>query len=408
MSNMQPQYNERVRVDEEHGAVSITDFSVSDRQVAEYFALYNPDQREDRLEAAIRAGVLALKSVDVGERVDYVKKEFEQLRSDVEKKMDDTVRDVAEYLGEDGKMSRMMERYVGEEGEVFKAMDEYIGEDGEVNEMGREMAEEWAAMMDPRNEKSPLNLLRKEILGRLDEVRDGFAKRMGEKSVEDVTPIKGRKFEEYCLDEVSKLVRVTGDKIKDTSKTTGSKPGGKKGDFVVEIAGTDTSITIEVKDQGGISENKVMSLLDNSMANRGADFGLFIIKNVEAFPKSMGWFHDFGSTNKLAVALGSKADGNARDWTIHKELLLVAYKWARAKAIANKLDAESVDAKAIMAKMNEVRASLSGLSTIKKHATSIANTANKIRGEADTVTRTANDALDDVSGSLEKAGVEGR
>ena len=402
----------RVHVDEERGAVSITDFSMSDPQVAEYFASQAPDQREDRLEAAIRAGVLALKSADVGERVDYVKKEFERLRTDVEKKMDEAVRDMDGYLGEDGRMPRMMEEYIGKEGEVSKLMEKYIGEDGEVREVSRKLATEWAdtlrQSMDPRNEKSPLHGMRQDILDKLDTMLKGMAERMGEKNIEQKTPLKGLEFEEYCRQEVGRMAHVTGDAVEDTSKIPGNVPNAKTGDLVIDVSDTNVRIAIEVKDIGRMSENKASDVLDDVIENRGANFGLLIVKNVEAFPGHMGWFHEFGSTKKLAVALGSKSDDDARDWVIHREILLIAYKWARARAMASALDAGRVDAKAIAAKMNGIRESLSGLPSIKRQVRTIEGAAGKIRVMVDEVTDAAKTALDDVDASLKKTGLKRR
>lgn len=412
MSVIQAQYtDERVRVDEEKGVVTIADFSMSDKQVAEYFASHAPDQREDKMKAAIRAGVLTLKSVDVGERVDYVKKEFELLRTDVEKKMDDAVRGMDGYLGKDGMMPRMMEWYVGKEGEVFKAMERYIGEGGEVSEMAKKLAAEWAdnlrQSMDPRDEKSPLHGMRQDILGRLDMMLERIAQRTGEKNIEQKTPLKGREFEEYCLREIGRLAHVTGDTVEDTSKTPGSVPNAKKGDLVLAVAGTGVRIAIELKDVKKISVNEASDVLDGAIENRGADFGLLIVKNREAFPRHMGWFHEFDSTNKLAVALGSESDGNARGWTIHREILLIAYKWARARAMANALDVGRVDAKTIAAKMNDIKGSISSMSGIKRQVTTIEKAASNIRSLADEVTDNVNTALDEVSTSIRKTGAKG-
>lgn len=398
----------RVRVDEERGAVSITDFSMSDPQVAEYFASHAPDQREDRLEAAIRTGVLTLKSTDVGERVDYVKKEFERLRADVEKKMDETVRDMDDYLGADGKMPRMMEEYIGKEGEISKIMEKYIGEDGEVREVSRKIAMEWAnemrQSMDPRNEKSPLHGMHQDIVNNLDRMREGMAERMGEKNIEQKTPLKGQEFEEYCRQEIGRMAHVTGDVVEDTSKIPGNVPNAKTGDLVIDVIDTDVRIAIEVKDIGRMSEKKASDVLDDVMNNRGANFGLLIVKNVEAFPGHMGWFHEFASTKKLAVALGSKSDDDARDLVIHREILLIAYKWARARAMASALDTGRVDARAIVAKMNGIRDSLSDLPSIMGQVKTIEGAAKKIRVTVDDVTNAAKAALDDVDTSLKKTG----
>lgn len=388
---------QRVRVDEKRGVVSITDFSMSDREVVEYFASQDPGLYEDRLEVAIRTGVLALKSTYVGERVDYVKKEFERLKTDLEKQMNETVRGIDGYLGNDGTMPRLMKAYVGEEGEVFKVMERYIGEGGEVSGMAKKMAEEWAdtlrQSMDPRNEQSPLHYMHQDILDRLNTMVKGI----GGKDIEQKTPLKGQKFEEYCRSELGELTHVIGDTLEDTSKTTGSVANSKKGDLVATVAGTDARIVIEVKNVTEMSEREASDVLDDSMENRGADFGLLVMKNVEAFSKSMGRFHEFNSTNKLAVALGSKSDD---DNIIHREILLIAYKWARARVAANSLETGTVDAKAMAEKMKKVKDSLSKLSYIKGKATTIKNTADDIHRTAGQMTDDINTALDDVHESL--------
>ena len=413
MASTQAQYVDgKVQVDEGSGTISITGFTLKDREVAEYFASQDPGRREEMLEDAIRAGVLALKSVDVGKRVDYVKREFEQLRNDVEKSMDKTVQDMEGYLGEDGKMPRMMEEYVGENGEVFKAMEKYMGEGGIVSETARDMAAEWAdklrASMDPREEKSPLRSMRQDILDKLDGVMEQMAQRMGEKKVTQKTTIKGYEFEEDCIRRISKIAHVTGDVVADTTTEAGDVPRSKKGDLVIEVADTHARIAIELKDVRSLSVNKTRDTLDEAIKNRAAHFGLLIAKNVEAFSAKAGWFHEFGSADKLAVALGSEADDeeDTDGLAVRDEILLIAYKWARARAMANALDEKSVDAKTIAAKMNDVRGHISGLSKIKRQATSIIKSANSINGLVRDVIDDANADLDDAIASLQKASPE--
>lgn len=50
-------------------------------------------------EAWIYENVLMLKLVDVEKHVDYVRGEFERLRNDVERRMDEAVRGMEGYLG---------------------------------------------------------------------------------------------------------------------------------------------------------------------------------------------------------------------------------------------------------------------------------------------------------------------
>ena len=178
--------------------------------------------------------------------------------------------------------------------------------------------------------------------------------------------------------------------------------------MVLEITDAGVRITIEVKDIKKMSVGRASDVLDGSIENRGADFGLLIVKNREAFPRQMGGFHEFGSTNKLAVALGSESDGDARDRTIHREILLIAYKWARARATSNAPDVGRADAKTIAAKMNDIRESTSSMSGIKRQVTTMEKAASKIRVLADEAADEVSAALDDVSASLKKTGAKRR
>ena len=59
--------------------LTITDFQTTDPEVVGYFEKIKPELRQDRLVSTLRTGVIALKDAQIGERVDYVEKEFQKL-----------------------------------------------------------------------------------------------------------------------------------------------------------------------------------------------------------------------------------------------------------------------------------------------------------------------------------------
>ncbi len=61
------------------------------------------------------------------------------------------------------------------------------------------------------------------------------------------------------------------------------------------------------------------------MRNRGAEYGIFVIKFREGMPKRVGVFNEFRK-NILVVALGSKEENS-----LIPHLLRVAYEWARLR-----------------------------------------------------------------------------
>ena len=61
------------------GKLTITDFQTADPEIVEYFDKQKPELRQDRLVSTLRTGVMALKGAQIGERVDYVQKEFQKM-----------------------------------------------------------------------------------------------------------------------------------------------------------------------------------------------------------------------------------------------------------------------------------------------------------------------------------------
>ena len=380
-----------VSIDRGSGTLKIAGFRMQDGEVAEFFASQESSLLEDRLAAVIRTGVMALKSADVGERVDYVKREFGVLKGSLDRIMSESASSMDGYLGENGKVRQALEKYVGEDGTMSRT----------AGEFAREWAETLRRSMDPKEESSPLHGLRVDIMERLDGIADGLAAREATKEVEKKTPLKGYPFEDYCMRTIDEFAHHNGDSVSDTTRNVGDVKRSKKGDIVVDVGGS-ARVVIEVKDVGKISEDDARRVLDESIRNRRADFGLMVVKNAEAFGRTRKNFLEFASSDKLAVALGSGVDGDA-DSAVSDDILLIAYKWARARAIANARGSTEVDAKAISDKIEAVRASVKPLSSVITHAKNIEEEAGKIRDDVKDVIDSTKDALDDVESALRRA-----
>lgn len=80
-------------------------------------------------------------------------------------------------------------------------------------------------------------------------------------------------------------------------------------------------MVIEVKDWQSIDGFGIKSNMEESLENRDASYGIFIIKNVEALPDYMGWFHDYPKDKYLVCALTDENEN-----TLHEEILHMAYQ----------------------------------------------------------------------------------
>ena len=391
-----------IQIDEVSNTITVTDFTLSDSDVTEYFVSQDPQQLEKRLKIVIQTGVLALKSTDVTTRVDYVRKEFAQLKHDMDAKIENAIQSMDNYFKPEGSIPTIMEKYLGNDGEVNKILDEYVGETGNMRAAISDMVSNWTKnlqeSMDPNNENGLLSDLKRDIIERLEEIKKNIAHSEGVESMKSKSTAKGVEFEDECYDMISAIAKIQSDDVSNVSKEIGHVSKSKSGDILVEIARSKARIAIEIKNVAAITRNEIKDGLDAAIKNRGAHFGLCILNNVESVKKSMSWFHEFDSGDKLAVALGSTSD----EAVLHEELLLIAYKWARAKALENIQSRGDIDTGMLAARMNKVREQIQELSTIKTQVKNIENATDSIKNTITEVTESVTTTLDSISDAFQQ------
>jgi len=155
------------------------------------------------------------------------------------------------------------------------------------------------------------------------------------------------------------------------------------------------NITYEVKDVGNYSLPAIQKSLEESMINREALFGVFLVKNVESLPQSVGWFNEYDG-NKLVCALGSE---NSDD-KLHGEILLISYKWAKAKVMLQVLRESQIDAEFIQNKITKIQKKLAELSRINTQCTNIETASEKIRTIAKSLKVDIDTELNEILGSM--------
>jgi len=327
------------------GKLIITDFQTADPEIVEYFEKQKPELRQDRLVSTLRTGVISLNSAQIGERVDYVEKEFQKLNQ----KQSNTLGLALQ------EMESMCDGYMGENGKFRQIMTENF------------------------------SILRQEL---------GIKEK--EDELKSRTTLKGADFEDHCEDLLGRTAKVFGDIIEKTTSVAGKVNRSKKGDFVLTIANSSKKITFETKDVGSISANEIRKILDESIENREASYGILVAKSVEAFPKSIGWFQEIGN-DKLVVALGSDSGE-----PFHDELLLIAYKWARAKVNSQNLEEKHVDAKLIESKIETIKQKIQKFRTIKTECNNIEKASNSIKTTTEVLAKEIGIELDYMNKNLEQ------
>jgi hypothetical protein len=95
------------------------------------------------------------------------------------------------------------------------------------------------------------------------------------------------------------LVSVAGDSLDDVSTFVGER-GSKKGDKTITPRGGCTIVT-EEKCTVRISESRARSILEEAMANRGAQFGMLIVDEESKVPGNQP-FHLIGDDKVVVVA----------------------------------------------------------------------------------------------------------
>lgn len=377
MTQEAPGSDSVIAIDEDE--LAIRNLRLSDPDVVEYFRDQRPELRQERFVTAVRTGVIALKSTDVSERVDYVEKRFQKMG----KRFDDSLSDALDKMGE----------YLGDEGTMHGIAKEYLGKDGALVR----------DVLNPEAEGSPLYRLRRAMTDEVDRLRTDLGLKKGAKEVASTTPLKGRVFEEYCGEILEDYTMGHGDMVENTADVLGSLRG-KKGDLVVTLNGSDDRIAFELKDVDRISSPDVRKTLDESIKNRDASYGVLVAKYVESLPGGV-WFQEMDG-NKLVVALGSREGGKEDDAVPHKGLLIVAYHWAKARIVTDKLAKRGIDTGTITEKTALIRSKIKEMARIKSECTNIRKSADNIESRVKELESGIREALDGITSSLDSVGAE--
>jgi hypothetical protein len=257
-----------ILIDDKNGFVSLKDITIEDPTLYQIVKDIESEQREGFIKTALVIGAIGLRNMVIAENVDFVEKEFEQIRHELELQRERMETKIKEVFNINDSSSPL--------GSLVKILSQYFDADtGTV-----------ADLLDPDNSNSPLHRLRSDLEAKMDEVNTSLKVRSEVDKVVLTTPLKGGEFEELVESQLIQITNHYGDNVKYVGDNRGRR--GKKGDFVIYIGGDETrTIVIECKDSSDYTHRKVTEEIEAAMENRGAKFGIFLFNLERQIPRQM-------------------------------------------------------------------------------------------------------------------------
>jgi len=384
---------------------------INDREILELLSNYASEKRETIALKALRIGLIALKDIESIGNVDYVEKEFQKFKNDLDKEFvtlkesfsktleetDEIIREKlkSNFDPESGIMSQVLEKYLGDGGSLSDLFDEQNNESAvsKIKTIFSEYFDEDAStvvrLLDPNNDKSPLSSFKKEIMDRLFAIeKEIVAKETAHLAVKEEArkgTRKGFEYEDMVFPEIEKIARILGDTCIPTGKDVGQTLNSKLGDFVVTLnpshtGGATLKIAFEAKDK----EMYLSSLLDElelAKKNRGAGIAVGIISGnavLKDVNNDIGVFRDY--PNNITVCVLDRE-------TLDPVALEVAYKLARTKLMlglkAREMKSESIDLVSINTLIDEINNKLNEFTSIKSTLTKATGAIDSAKTQID-------------------------
>lgn len=239
------------------------------------------------------------------------------------------------------------------------------------------------------DEASPLALLRKQVLGLMEEmkvanaafyneVRTTLAALQARRAEADRSNRRGMEFEAALSDLLSRQLRNSGDLLSAIGTTVGVIPRCKIGDFLIELgpesAAPGARIVIEAKEHGGYDLRKLVEELGQARENREAQVGVGVMSRATA-PEHMETLTRIGSD--IIVVWD-------RDDELTDVMLTAALSLARGLAVRERGQRNQVQAElsAIEDACRRIAKSVESLSEILTTAETVRTSGIKIHDRA--------------------------
>lgn len=143
---------------------------------------------------------------------------------------------------------------------------------------------------------------------------------------------------------------------------------------MLTLGETRQDIVIEAKDVSQITKPTIKEQLEEGMRNRGADYGVLVLKNEDAASDFLSAFREFDQ-QMLYVAISDEESD-----TYDRRMLNLALEWARIRTLSAQFDTDdSVDPEVISAKISEIEDAINQFRNIRSQCTNIKKARKKSR-----------------------------
>ncbi|HLL86312.1 MAG TPA: hypothetical protein VK387_03255, partial [Thermoleophilaceae bacterium] len=371
-------------------------------------------------------GARVLDREATGAEVDFVRREFEKLSSEVERSFADKARAVAEH------MQSQFERFLGEDsGAMAKALDSHSEELGELiarhfggdrstavqhqlrELMSRALQESRADLLrqfSAEDGHNPLASFTSTVRGELRAARekdDAFLNRLAELRAEiqrlrdaeesraeleaerERGTAKGRSFEEACFGMLESMASARGDVAHHVGDER-SASGGKLGDVVIELEAAQGEsrgrIAVEVKDEQ-LSKNRAWEVLNGALRERDAAFAVLVVASDDKVPAGREPLHEYEG-NKMIVALDRES--------LDPRPLELAYRYARCRCLMARERSLQVDAAGVRDAAEEALSALKDAQRIRVALTGATKSVGSAREYLDAMVERVQSSLERV------------
>lgn len=372
----------------EADSLIIESYSISDSDIVAFFEDIPPEDIETKLSECLKIGVVALRTTGTVQNVDYVEKRFDRLSGTFTDNLSTTLESIEErleaFLGEEGTLSISFNNYLGDEGSLASLIDETFGDEGRLVR----------DVFDPTSRGTPLFQLRSLISDDITKLRTDLgieeAVEAEREELVERTTLHGYDFEDACEPILEQIVRARmGDELERTVNTPGILTGRTVGDFVITLHDRpDCKIVLETKAMDTISLPEIHRQMGESMENRGAQYGIFVVRNRESLPGGVGSFNEYHGTH-LVCALSTEED----EGQLHPEILEMAVFWARNRVLMEVIEAEDIDVQLVSAHLESIQTNIARFRNIRTQCTNVETALRRIRDLSDSIQEDINASL---------------
>lgn len=260
--------------------IYLDDFVIDEPKLINYFIGFRDkneleqSQIRDKLIHLLYLGYLADKSVQVGEKVDYVKEGFDALKQDMGNQIKNNFSE---------SMKNKLDVFLGTDGSFTKELQDTFGSNGAHNQKITELIQDYKnkieSMLDINDENSPLKALEKSFEEKFTHIQNFMSEHEGTKKAEEKSTQKGIKFEDFVspiLSESAVFFNCTFERTSGVKGALGDK-NSKKGDFVLTEKDTNKKIVLETKNWSKDPTTKqILEYSRLAIENRVADYCVYI------------------------------------------------------------------------------------------------------------------------------------